>query len=296
MSLQDNPRIPLPKGIETIYHPKRFSRLVLELARRYRNAYRFRRRSKDPSSVEAIYQGSWGNVLNKADWKNYLKLAEFLNPPCNGRIISTLNHGWVEVNRHDFLKYRIQHLHHILETQLKACTSDTKLVEVGCGWGRNLFCLRSMGIENTLQGYELTHEAVEAARSIADHFDVKDITFQQANLITDSLPLENTVVYSYHCLEQIKYNTLQVLEKLIEARPKKVVHFEPAPELMRWWHPRDLANIAYNKLADYQCSLLSELQKLEQQDKVRLLLVERQGFYQLPIQETVCIIWEPVQN
>ncbi len=288
--------LPLPNDRRSIYHPLRFARLLLELARRFFNAYRFRRRSKSPVAVTEIYQNSWGNVLSKADWKNYSSLIEFINPPRIKRIISTMGHGWVDVSRHDFLKYRMSHLRHVIETELPDNHENLPIVEVGCGWGRNLFCLRAIGYEGYLKGYELTHEAVGAAHHIISHFDVQGVSIEQADLITDALPLENAIVYSYHCLEQIKYNTREVLEKLLAARPRKVIHFEPVPELMRRWHPRDLVNLAYNRMADYQCSLLHELRNLEKEGKVRILSVERQGFYQLPIQETVCLVWEPVKN
>ena len=159
--------------------------------------------------------------------------------------------------------------------------------------GAKPFALRIMEYTGPLVGYELTHDAVQAAREIAKHFNVQDIPFHQADLIQDRLNLKGALVYSYHCLEQIKYHTEEVIGNLIAAEPAIVVHFEPLPEVFKLYRPRDFFNFIYNKIADYQSSLYTTLKEKKRLVEVKDLSLERQGYYQLPIQETICVAWKP---
>lgn len=294
--------LPIDPGKSTVLFPKDAQRigsvrdyydLVSELGLRFRNALRNRRKSSDPSDVTENYNSSWGKVLRQEKWLGHESLSEFLNPRGDQQIISTLDSQWMIVPRRSYLDFRLDHLKSTLMSFVKPFSDPVTVAELGCGWGRNIFGLKSVDFPFPLRGFELTPEGVEAAHRIARHFNVPDVRFDQANLLEDDIEIADDVVYTYHCLEQIKYGTEDVLRRILACGPRRVVHFEPVVELLNPYKPRDFVNLAYNRVVRYQNSLLSSLEKLEAEGAVRILHVSREGFYQLPIQETCCVVWEP---
>jgi len=167
------------------------------------------------------------------------------------------------------------------------------LIEVGCGVGLTLFGLYTQGIGLPLAGYELSTMGVETARQLSEHYRT-GIRFSQADLRRDDVEARDQLVLTSFCLEQLKYDTAIVLERILSWRPRRVIHYEPVIELFHRTSIRDVFNILYIKHCDYQDSLLSTLRKMEKEKRVRIVHAGRAGYGGQPVYEASCVVWEPL--
>jgi hypothetical protein len=109
------------------------------------------------------------------------------------------------------------------------------------------------------------------------------------------IDLESKTVFTQKVMEQLKYDTYNVIENLINAKPKQVLHIEPVAELYKWTI-RDQISKLYIKAADYQDDLLTVLKTFERKGKIKILEVRRFGFAANPYHEDSFIRWIPKFN
>lgn len=137
---------------------------------------------------------------------------------------------------------------------------DDHIVELGCGYGRNLFVLRKFGIKNKMSGFDISNNAISVAKEINKKFDlgidfgVFDYT---KKIETD---LEAKTVFTYATLEQVKYGLKNAIENIINAKPKQVIHFETIPELLDNNFYKIMIKLNRHR-KDYQTDLLDIIQK-----------------------------------
>jgi len=241
------------------------------------------------------YNSNWKRIFEEKYWKESKDLKDFCFPKFqNGVDYSKLGKSIVEnrfcdVSRYDFFRYYFSSL---LELFNKYTNNET-VVELGSGYGLQLFILKSLNFKNKLEGYDLTKFGVETAREINDYFDC-NIKFGKIDLTKkiDSINLKGKTVFTHFAMEQLKYHTSQVIENIIEAQPKQVLHFEPLYELFKN-NLRDVACKLYIKLTDYQDNLLTTLRIFESEGKLKILDVFRLGYEVKPIKEVSFIRWLP---
>lgn len=177
---------------------------------------------------------------------------------------------------------------------LKNYLNSNAVIELGCGTGRNLFSLRAFGFKNNMEGYDISENAIKLCRLKNDYFD-SDIKFDTLDLTTEleSLgTLKNKIVFSSHCLEQLKRYTDKIILDLIKLKPKRVIHFEPVPELYAF-SMRDIIARIYNYAHDYQNNLLVTLKKYEKRKMIKIMDAHRLGTSMNPLNETTLINWIP---
>jgi len=160
------------------------------------------------------------------------------------------------------------------------------VVELGCGLGHNIFQLRKRGFNN-LAGYDISKNAILSLKRFCTEknvdikFDVQDL----AQPFPDGI-IENKVVFTHTCLEQLKRFMPSVLTNIINGNPKLVINFEvdydSAPFLVK----------QYFRARDYQNNLVSELRKLERKNQIEILSINKLRFYLSPTNRPSCIIWK----
>lgn len=156
-----------------------------------------------------------------------------------------------------------------------------QITELGCGIGNKLFFLWKNGYRN-LRGYDISDNAINLANKINDKYKC-EIKFGVTD-ITKTIPdLHENVVYTFTCLEQLPHYMPTVINNILSAKPKKVIHFEFtlnfSTKLSR----------SYIKSRDYQTNLLPLLQK---DNRVKITKCEALGVAN-PVNPLTYIEWQP---
>ncbi|HET8793269.1 MAG TPA: class I SAM-dependent methyltransferase [Nitrososphaeraceae archaeon] len=166
--------------------------------------------------------------------------------------------------------------------------ADCPIVEFGCGLGRHLYQLHKKGFEK-LEGYDVSQNAIALAKK---HSQEKgyNIKFDVLN-ITKPLPvgiIQDKLVFTHACLEQLKHYLPSVLTNILNAKPKTVINFEvdyeSSPSIVK----------EYIDALDYQNNLVSELHNLEQQNKIKIIANEKLSLSLSPVNRLSSIIWQPI--
>lgn len=211
-------------------------------------------------------QSAWKKILEGKKWIKFNKIEDFI-----------LNYGIMKEKIYSIVKNYTQ--------------PDDIVVELGCGWGLNLWSLISLNFPNKLEGYEISVNGLETCKKINSHFKC-NVTFGKIDLtnIETFSSLENKFLFTFHVLEQLKYETKEVIENLIKIKPKMVLHFEPVIELYKN-NQRDKVLKLYLKALDYQDNLLNTLKDFEKKNKIKILEACRLGFASNPMMESSLIRW-----
>lgn len=250
--------------------------------------------------IEAYDNVTWKKVFDSKTWKNSRSLVDFMFPKFATEILNPqnkkfmlLSNRFCKVSPQEFARYRPIP---VLENLKKYTNSDDTIVELGSGWGRNLFFLVALNFKNKLEGYEFTKHGVKAAKEINEHFGC-NIKFGEIDLTKnfDFIDLKGKSIFTQKVMEQLKYDTDVVIENLIKAKPKQVMHVEPIAELYSNSF-RDQVSRLYIKSADYQDNLLTTLRAFEKNGKLKILEVRRLGFGANPFHEDSFIRWIPKSN
>jgi SAM-dependent methyltransferase len=195
----------------------------------------------------------------------------------------------------DYYQYRQKKLQQIIATY----TGDEKdIVELGCGAGGNLFVLYCANIWKNFLGFDISQNAIDIAKKVAEHFKTNSIRFGVMDL-TDSAAqewetLRGKTVFTYYCLEQLNQFTGPIINSIIKSGAKRVIHIEPTTEMLNLFDIKDLVNFVYIIRQDYQRSLIKTLKKLELQGKVRILKTERPYYSPSIKHDPTLVVWEPV--
>jgi len=208
-------------------------------------------------------------------------------------IICVIDGKWKKATE-TVLKQQISKKYH--ELLKNFVSSDDTIAEVGCGPGQKLFSLKTHGIQNKMEGYDFSEDAVKAGREINNFFNC-NIKFDLLDL-TEEFPkniFKGKTVFSSRVFELLKHDTGKSISNLIDAHPKQVLHFEPVVELLGW-SIRDIVSKLYVYALDYQNNLLKSLRKFEEKGLIEITDVHRTGIQWFPYSETSFIRWIPKSN
>src|SRR5947208_2301302 len=160
---------------------------------------------RDQDQVQAEYDlGYWKAVLDQKRWLYVSDLDEFLNPPTNEMRIAKIDNRYVRIRTQDYYRYRAMMLQSVLA---EFAGEDEDLVELGCGFGQNLFSLLPAKSWKRLIGLEVSETALEAGKQISRHFHLSHtVHFDRLDLTDGMHPNFKTItgkpVFTYYCLEQ----------------------------------------------------------------------------------------------
>ncbi|MEP6917247.1 MAG: class I SAM-dependent methyltransferase [Acidobacteriota bacterium] len=260
-----------------------------------RYAIRSRLTRRTPERVSAEYDGGyWADVLRRRRWEQCDTLHEFIVPRSDKQRVARIDNRLVRITDADYYEYRLQMIRQEIG---RSAAPGVPIVEIGCGYGANLFTLVETGQWPHLTGLDISSNALEAGRLIADRFGfASTVEFQRLDLLTDDAAwgrLTDATVFSYYAFEQLKHHTADVLRRIIAARPRRVIHIEPTPELWSLLNPKDAINRFYAWSHDYQDNLLATLRALEHEQRVRIVEVRRLFYAPGVRHDPTLICWEP---
>jgi hypothetical protein len=268
---------------------------TIDLARSLRRmAFKNVRRTHDLVNSE-YNAGAWGRILGERGWLRAKSLEQFLIGENDAPRFAKVDGQIVRITARDYYRYRIGALSELISRHAGGAKS---LLELGAGFGSNLFSLSLDPQWTRLRGFDIAPNGIEAGRQIANHFDLSDrVSFDRIDLTDAEHPnfteLAGTTVFTYFCIEQIPYAVEAVVENILRAGPSRVINIEPAVDMLKLSHPRDLASRVYIESMDYQTRLFKLLDELDKKGRIRILGRERMGFAPTLHNDGLLYAWEP---
>jgi hypothetical protein len=238
--------------------------------------------------------GVWQEALERRRWAQASTLADYLEGDDQKARVVMVNHRIARARLRDYYRYRNTFLGAVLE---EWAPPGEELIELGCGGGYNLFALRLYGRWRALHGFDVSENALEVARHIAEHFQVTGLRFDHLDLTDGAHPnfrlLGGRTVFTHYVVEQLKYASRTVIDNLIRSGVKRAIHIEPGTDLM----PRLSLHRAVNRLyilrQDYEGRLVRILREFEAQKALTILDVRRLGYAPNVKNDPVMVVWEP---
>jgi len=246
--------------------------------------------------VAADYDGGrWRAVLNERRWERAASLEAFLIGTGTQTLFARVAGRGHRMSEAQYLGYRLRALSALVAQSLG---EEGTLIELGCGYGYNLFALSLAFPAWQFIGLDVSQTGLSAGRAIAQRFGLDArVQFGSIDLTNPSdasfALLRGARVLTFFCLEQIPTEIEQVLRRIAAASPARVLNAEPAAEMLSPWRPADWANLLYVRSMHYQTSLLAGLARLEREREIRLLEVSRLAFAPTLQQVGLAAVWTP---
>jgi len=253
-----------------------------------------RNRKKVASSYDG---GAWQKTRESKSWLNYTNVKGYVVGSDNRKRLVKLDSKCMLVNTDVYYRLRVERL----SALMKKYADDVEvLTELGCGYGFNIFSLMADDHWKHISGFDISENAISSAKEISSHFGLESRTrFDMIDLTNSNdgnfSHIQDQVVYTYFCLEQIPYDVETVVNNIIAAKPKRVINIEPTTEFLKLWKPLDLLNYLYVKSMDYQTRLFGVLEKMQAEGKVRIIDKYRLDFAPTIHNDGFVIVWEPVE-
>lgn len=243
-------------------------------------------------------QSAWKTMLQTKAWEKSNSLYDYYyeinenqsTERDDFKNIILMNNKLQKISPKDLTKAKIELLTGFIK---KYVENNDEIIEIGCGPGSNLFGLSLHNIQNKMHGYDISINSITTAQEINKRFnsnikfDVLDMTEKLS-----SVNLKNKVVFSNQAFEQIKYDTANVINDLINSGVSQVMHFEPLSELYGI-NFRDVCSSFYIKARDYQDNLLKTLKNFEDKGRLKILQNIRLGYGANPVHELSFTRWMP---
>lgn len=250
---------------------------------------------RNPEQVNAEYNsGTWKALLEQKKWAQCASLRDYLVPRDQGLRVAKIKDRLVRIRTNDYYDYRLRILQEVLA---QYAGDERELIELGCGYGANLFSLALSGRWDSLSGFDISRNGILAGREAARHFNLPNVSFDHLNITDAADPnyprIKGKTVYTYYCLEQLKYSTQTVIENIIRAGARRVIHIETTFELLRMWHPVDLTTYFYVKKQDYQDNLVTTLKDFEKRGLIKIVDLKRLYYAPTHRNDPTLICWEP---
>jgi SAM-dependent methyltransferase len=288
--------LPLPPSARPARRFPALRRSLVEIGRRLPALARGRRLRRTPEQAAAEYETRWEARLQERRWERFQDLREYLaGSQGQGNAITALMEGalW-EVDVADFNGWRAEKIGRIFRAFYG---TDQEIVELGCGYGKNLLALWLAGFHR-LTGCDVSPRGLQAVREQAAHFGLR-LETRLLDLTDLSCPswacVEGKVVLTHYAMEQLPRHLDDVLGRLAQARPREVLHLEPLAELLRPWRSLvDLETWLHMYLSDYQRSLLTSLRQAADRGLLEILNVEPLRFSPRVRSSPALVRWRPV--
>ena len=182
----------------------------------------------------------------------------------------------------------------IVEMMRHEIGQSTTVIELGCGYGYNLWMLRQRFLNKYFVGGEQSANAVRLASNLF-HEDqmIKVLQFDFYDPLYDIFKnVEHPItIFTSHAIEQLP-KVITFFDAMLRNRTKikAVFHFEPVYELHDTQTLLGLMRRRYAELNDYNRDLLSQLRKWS--DHIRIVRIETDVFGMNPLNPTSVIHWE----
>jgi SAM-dependent methyltransferase len=239
-----------------------------------------KKQKRDYTLIDQEYNsGIWNREFEKIDFESLD--GNFKRKDAGNYVIMSYNDKLIKYVRREIEN---EYYSQILDV-LKEFKEDP-IVELGCGLGSNLFVLRKAGFKK-LAGCDLSENVI---KNLSQYSNIKqyDMVFNVCDL-NNSFPkdmLRNKIVFSHICLEQCKNIMPNVLNNIIEAKPKLVINFEvnynTSPYVVK----------KYLDARDYQNNLVTELEKFQKQKRISIISITKLPLNLNSVNRLSSIIWK----
>lgn len=255
-----------------------------------------RGRSRSRDRVAREYDaGNWDVVRRQQRWDTASDLAEVLVGDSSASTVRKLDGALRRVADPDYQRWRMSTVQHLV----RDCAGDSpQVVELGCGWGANLFALSLVDRWSSLVGLDISPNGLASARAIAERYSVAGARFGPIDL-TDPAheswsELRGATVFTLYSLEQIPDHLESALTSIARAGPQRVIHIESASGMLDMRKPLDVLNALYLRSVSYQTELVRILDSWAEAGRIRLLRRERLNFGDTIHNEPGLVVWEPL--
>lgn len=178
----------------------------------------------------------------------------------------------------------------------KYLQSIDNVYEFGCGTGYNLVIMAQLFHEKKLFGLDWADSSVTLVDTIASvykfnlsghHFDYFNPDF--------SLEVEkNSAFITLNSMEQIGNNYQEFLNFIISKKPILCINSEPFIELYDESDLFDYLAVKYHKKRNYLNGYLKALKELEQNNKIKILKIQRVNIGNLFHEGCSFVVWKVV--
>ena len=255
-------------------------------------------RNRNNKLVFKEYDHKWGTLLREYENRKFANLRMALNFLFRKHFPSNIlfhigENIYFAENNAFFWDYFYSRIKEFLKEYL---TLDDTLVELGCGWGRNLFYLLQSAMCKNVIGGEYTDTGLALGRFINKQFNLP-IEFFRFDYYKPDLEflekLKGTVVFTHNSIEQVSYIPEKTILSLIKSRPKAVIHFEPIYEYRNKETFLHYLWKKYTELNDYNRNLLTVLKTFERQGQLKINVEKIHSLGLNAINPGSFIAWEP---
>ena len=285
----------LPDKTEQYSRPKEIAVELITLAIYLKIRILGGKRNRTKAYVKSEYNDTaWKNILEGKYWKQTKTLEEFcssVDPSLNHPALFLIHGRFYRTAPINF--YRIWN-DKIYKLFTKFISEDDEIVEIGCGVGSQSFFLRACKLNNIMYGIDISENSIKAANEINERFH-SNIKFKVMD-ITEPINsdfITNKTVFTAHVLEQLKYQTEKVIQNILRAKPKQVLHFEPVKELFKN-NLKDIIAKQAMKVKDYPDNLLTTLRKFEKMGLLKITDAHRL-YLGAAFNDTSFIRWIPLK-
>ena len=92
-------------------------------------------------------------------------------------------------------------------------------------------------------------------------------------------------------LEQLHRYMNKVVDNIIRAKPRRVIHIEPTREILGW-NLIDFNERIYSYAMDYPCTLISELVRQKEKGRIEIITKKKLGHTSNQRHYPALIVWE----
>jgi hypothetical protein len=169
------------------------------------------------------------------------------------------------------------------------------IYEFGCGPASHLALLANLFPRKKLYGFDWTKSSQKIIHILAKHYKwpMQGGYFDFFNPDKNIEIEPNSAVFTFGALEQVGKNHEPFLRFLLEKSPEICINVEGLYELYDPNCLMDYLAIKYHKCRNYLQGLLTRLQELEKEEKIKIIKVHRQLFGNLFDDPHSYIIWKP---
>lgn len=165
--------------------------------------------------------------------------------------------------------------------------------EFGCGSGYNLLDFSRKYPKKKCCGLDWSESAVEIVKSMGVNFNM-DITGRLFNFFKPDYDFKlkkNSAIFTCTALEQIGSRFKMFLDYIMDQDVKICIHLEPVSEFYDPLVLFDYLAVQYHKKRNYLNGFMTELQRLHDYNKIRLIKTKRTYFGNMYNECFNIIIW-----
>jgi len=174
--------------------------------------------------------------------------------------------------------------------------STTNIFEFGCGPGYHLLRLSSLKDGLTLHGGDWAKSSQNIIKEVNYKLNTNIVPFN-FNFFDPDYSIEvpkNSVFYTVAALEQIGSNIESYVNFILDKKPSLVINMEPIEEILDKNNLIDNLSILYFKKRNYLNGYLPHLEKLEKENKVKIITKQRIFSGSYFIEGHSLIVWKPL--